>query len=67
MSTPSTVRARSSNGSRAPGWFLEPLSADERAEFLKRYESRIADAYPAQPDGKVLLRFPRLFFVAQRR
>jgi trans-aconitate 2-methyltransferase len=46
--------------------FLDPLSADERSEYLARYETRIADAYEPQPDGRVLLRFPRLFFVAQR-
>jgi trans-aconitate 2-methyltransferase len=46
--------------------YIDPLAPDERSDYLRRYESAIAEAYPAQPDGKVLLRFPRLFFVARR-
>jgi trans-aconitate 2-methyltransferase len=46
--------------------FIDPLSRDERDEFLSRYRARIADAYPAAIDGKVLLRFPRLFIIAAR-
>ena len=44
--------------------FLGPLDAEERAEFLARYEERIGEAYPALADGRVVLPFPRLFFVA---
>jgi trans-aconitate 2-methyltransferase len=46
--------------------FLEPLDSDERAAFLARYRRELASAYPRQPDGKVLLRYPRLFFVLQK-
>jgi trans-aconitate 2-methyltransferase len=44
--------------------FLAPLDDDEREEFLARYRSAVALAYPAKPDGGVLLPFPRLFIVA---
>lgn len=44
--------------------FLNPLNDEERAAFLRLYQSRIAEAYPAQEDGTVLLPFPRLFFIA---
>jgi trans-aconitate 2-methyltransferase len=46
--------------------FLDPLNSAEREVFLTRAEAAIADAYPAEPDGTVLLPFPRLFFVATR-
>jgi trans-aconitate 2-methyltransferase len=46
--------------------FVDPLDADERTAFLARYEAELAAAYPRTVDGKVLLRFPRLFIVAQR-
>lgn len=44
--------------------YLDPLNTDEQVAFLAAYEAEIAKAYPAQPDGTVLLPFPRLFFVA---
>jgi trans-aconitate 2-methyltransferase len=46
--------------------FLEPLTGEERREYVSRYTARIAEAYPAAIDGRVLLRFPRLFIVAIR-
>jgi len=46
--------------------YLEPLEDDERTAFLARYHAAIAEAYPAMPDGTVLLPFPRLFIVASR-
>jgi trans-aconitate 2-methyltransferase len=46
--------------------FLEPLTPAGQADFLERYERRVAAVYPPAVDGKVLLRFPRLFIVAQR-
>jgi len=46
--------------------FLDALDTKAREEFLADYTARIAKAYPARYDGKVLLRFPRLFIVASR-
>ncbi len=44
--------------------FIAPLGAEEREEFLIRYRSAVAHAYPAKSDGGVLLPFPRLFIIA---
>jgi trans-aconitate 2-methyltransferase len=46
--------------------WLEPLSEEERQSFLARYRELLAEAYPEQADGMVLLRFPRLFLVGVR-
>lgn len=46
--------------------FLDRLDAAEQAEFLAAYQARVSKAYPAADNGKVLLRFPRLFIVATR-
>lgn len=46
--------------------YLAALDEGEKAAFLERYLTAIAQAYPALGDGTVLLPFPRLFIVAQR-
>ena len=46
--------------------FLSPLSEEEQAQYLQQYLAAVAEAYPALPDGSVLLPFPRLFIVATR-
>jgi trans-aconitate 2-methyltransferase len=46
--------------------YLSPLDASMREGFLAAYEEKIAAAYKPLADGKVLLRFPRLFIVAVR-
>ncbi len=47
--------------------FLDPLSEPERSEFTAIYTARIAAAYPPLADGNVLLAFPRLLLVAERK
>jgi trans-aconitate 2-methyltransferase len=47
--------------------FLDALRNDaERANFLADYTDRITEAYPAQPDGRVLFPFRRFFLIAYR-
>jgi trans-aconitate 2-methyltransferase len=46
--------------------FLTRLSKEEGARFLEDFARRMAKAYPAQPDGKTLFPFRRLFLVAHR-
>ncbi|MFM0206658.1 trans-aconitate 2-methyltransferase [Paraburkholderia sediminicola] len=46
--------------------FLAELDDSEEGAFLERYRDTVAQAYPALPDGTVLLPFPRLFIVATR-
>ncbi len=45
--------------------FLAPLDETFQRQFLCRYAAELTRAYPAQPDGRVLFRVPRMFFVAQ--
>lgn len=47
--------------------FVDGLPAELRASYLAEYERRVAMAYPARADGKLLLAFPRMFIVAQKR
>ncbi len=46
--------------------FLSALDAAAREKFLAAYTAEIVAAYEPCCDGKVLLRFPRLFIVAVR-
>jgi trans-aconitate 2-methyltransferase len=46
--------------------FLARLTETERPVFLDRYAALLAAEYPAQADGKILLPYPRLFFIASK-
>lgn len=46
--------------------YLNLLHERERVVFLDRYRALIAERYPRQSDGRVLLAMPRLFIVATR-
>jgi trans-aconitate 2-methyltransferase len=46
--------------------FLARLSDTERPLFLERYAALLGEKYPAQADGKILLPYPRLFFIATK-
>jgi trans-aconitate 2-methyltransferase len=46
--------------------FLAPLDAAMCAAFTAKYTDEIRLAYPARSDGRVMLKFPRLFIVAVR-
>lgn len=46
--------------------YLAGLNSSEQQAFLDQYQRAIPPAYPAFPDGMVLLPFPRLFIVAVR-
>lgn len=48
------------------GPFLQPLDDAEREAFIDAYREHLVRAYPVQSDGTVLLRFPRLFILAQK-
>jgi trans-aconitate 2-methyltransferase len=45
---------------------LDVLGDDMRAAFLDAYAAKLAAAFPRRNDGKTLLKFRRLFLVAQR-
>jgi trans-aconitate 2-methyltransferase len=44
--------------------FLNPLDECEREQFIDRYMRELAASYPAEPDGRLLFLYPRLFVIA---
>ncbi|KAH8706009.1 putative O-methyltransferase [Talaromyces proteolyticus] len=47
--------------------FIDPLSEENRKGFIQRYLQRLRRVYPVCVDGKVILKYPRLFVVAVRK
>lgn len=45
--------------------YLGPLDEDMQTQFINSYRTQLIKAYPEMLDGKVLMRFPRIFLVAQ--
>jgi trans-aconitate 2-methyltransferase len=45
--------------------YLDPLDATMREKFTDAYRANLAKAYLEIAEGKVLMRFPRIFLVAQ--
>ncbi len=64
MASPEAITEWFKGSSLQP--FLSPLDPAARREFLAAYTKKIVDAYKPRFDGKVLLRFPRLFITAAR-
>ena len=46
--------------------YLDHVPADQRQAFLETYTECVAAAYPPMEDGRVLLRFPRIFMVVAK-
>jgi trans-aconitate 2-methyltransferase len=64
MTSPQAITEWFKGSSLQP--FLSPLDADAREKFIAAYTAKIVSAYQPRFDGKVLLRFPRLFILAVR-
>lgn len=47
--------------------YTDPLEAQEKEGFLAEYLKRLKETYPVSHNGRVLLRYPRLFVVAVKR
>jgi trans-aconitate 2-methyltransferase len=47
--------------------FLSRLSEEDGRAFVDRYAEAMRAEYPARPDGRTVMPFPRLFLVARRR
>jgi len=59
----SSASPRSGEECLAP--FLAALDKADRGAFLDRCRAKLRRAYPALPDGRILMRSRRLFVLAQ--
>lgn len=46
--------------------YVQHLDEEARQAFLQRYEALLAEHYPRQQNGQILLAFPRLFIIGRR-
>lgn len=58
------VRAFTESTAMRP--FVAQMTPDEAEVYLAAYDSALAEAYPALPDGRVLFPFTRVFFILER-
>ncbi|KAL4888463.1 S-adenosyl-L-methionine-dependent methyltransferase [Aspergillus ambiguus] len=47
--------------------YVDPLTPPDKKAFISEYLKRLEAAYPRSVDGRVLLRYPRLFVVAVKK
>jgi trans-aconitate 2-methyltransferase len=47
--------------------YIDPLSDEDRQGFIASYLEKLRRVYPVSANGKVILRYPRLFVVATRK
>lgn len=47
--------------------FIDPLSDEEREDYLAQYAEELKRHYSVASDGKVLLAFPRIFILVQKK
>lgn len=46
--------------------YLLQLSEDDQKIFLSDFTERLKDTYPLQRNGKIIFKYPRLFFTAKK-
>ena len=58
------VRAFTQSTAMRP--FVAGMTPEESRAFVSAYDTALAEAYPALPDGRVLFPFTRVFFILER-
>ena len=44
--------------------YLQALSEEKKRAFEQEVADRVVEAYPVRPNGRIIFRFPRFFFIA---